>query len=136
MKQDMEHVKNVSLEQTEAVEKLKAAVLSGTDTGELLWSAMLAFQGYPFATSGRGGKGGLPFTYSVKKGRNGAYVGELVIDRKEKSKTITRSTIELAFQNALAVEEREGRVAGPKKLGTFGASYLYPIFLKFGVIGN
>ena len=27
-----------------------------------------------------------------------------------------------------------GAVTGPKKLGTFGASYLYPMFLRFGVV--
>ena len=25
-------------------------------------------------------------------------------------------------------------VSGPKKLGTFGASYLYPVFVRIGVI--
>ena len=29
---------------------------------------------------------------------------------------------------------RDGVVAGPKKLGTFGASYLYPVFVRIGVI--
>ena len=28
----------------------------------------------------------------------------------------------------------DGKVKGPKKLGTFGASYLYPLLLKLGVI--
>ena len=32
------------------------------------------------------------------------------------------------------VVELEGEVKGPKVLGTFGASYLYPIFVKMGLI--
>lgn len=31
-------------------------------------------------------------------------------------------------------EMNRNGVAGPKKLGCFGASYLYPIFLEIGVI--
>ncbi len=28
----------------------------------------------------------------------------------------------------------DGDVSGPKKLGVFGASYLYPVLMRFGVI--
>ena len=55
--------------------------------------------------------------------------GELFISRKEKS--ITQSTVVMAFHKAL---DMEGKVKGPKKLGRFGASYLYPLFIKLGVI--
>ena len=96
---------------------------------QLLWSTILAFQGKTFYTSR-----GLAFSYVVKRGRSGDYVGELVVNRKEKSKTITKSTVFLALKKALVLMETEGRVSGPKKLGTFGASYLYPVFLKFGMI--
>ena len=82
-----------------------------------LWNTLLLFQAYPFQTSK-----GLKFTYSIKG-------NELFVTRKEKS--ITRSTILMAFQKALSLE---GFVSGPKKLGTFGASYLYPIFMRIGVI--
>lgn len=82
-----------------------------------LWNTLLLFQAYPFQTSK-----GLKFTYSIKG-------NELFVIRKEKS--ITRSTILMAFQKALSLE---GFVSGPKKLGTFGASYLYPIFMRIGVI--
>ena len=54
---------------------------------------------------------------------------ELFVDRRGKS--ITRATVNLAYQNA---RELEGRVSGPKLLGVFGASYLYPVFLRLGVI--
>lgn len=82
-----------------------------------MWDTILLFQSYPFYTAK-----GLKFTYTVK-GR------EIFVSRKEKS--ITRATVELAFQKALSM----GRiVSGPKKLGVFGASYLYPIFIRIGVI--
>lgn len=51
------------------------------------------------------------------------------MDRKEKS--ITRATVMKAYGK---VVELEGEVKGPKALGTFGASYLYPIFIKMGLI--
>jgi hypothetical protein len=53
------------------------------------------------------------------------------VDRKEKS--ITRATVMIAFHRALEVQAQEGCVSGPKKLGTFGASYLYPVFLHLGI---
>ena len=63
---------------------------------------------------------GLEFTYHITG-------NELFIDRKEKS--ITRSTVNMAYKRALQL----GKVSGPKKLNTFGASYLLPIFLELGV---
>ena len=65
---------------------------------------------------------GLKFSYMVKG-------GELLVDRTEKN--ITRATVELAYQKAL---EMGGIVKGSKKLGVFGASYLYPVFVRLGVI--
>ena len=53
----------------------------------------------------------------------------MFVDRKEKS--ITRSTVMKAYAK---VVELDGVVKGPKVLGTFGASYLYPIFVKMGLI--
>lgn len=84
-----------------------------------MWSAILAFQDYPFATAK-----GYPFKYTVKG-------WEIFFSRKEKS--ITKSTVEMAFRFARDVQKENGYVSGPKKLGTFGASYLYPIFLRIGV---
>ena len=37
----------------------------------------------------------------------------------------------MAFRKA---QELGGVVAGPKKLGTFGASYLYPVFVRIGIV--
>lgn len=84
---------------------------------EALWNALLLFQNYPFLTAKK-----LEFTYIIKG-------HEIFVDRKEKS--ITKSTVLIAFHRALELGEE---ATGPKKLGTFGASYLYPIFIRFGII--
>jgi len=109
----------LSEKRREACERLKNE--PGMDN---LWDAMLAFAGYPFKTSN-----GLVFTYEMKKNRHGDPGNELLFSRKEK--TITRSTVAKAYEKAL---ELGGEVSGPKKLGTFGASYIYPVFLRLGVI--
>ena len=82
-----------------------------------LWEAVKAFEKYPFYTMK-----GLRFTYELK-GR------ELFVSRNEKS--ITSSTVMLAFRKALELQQK---VKEPKQLETFGTSYLYPVFLKVGVI--
>ena len=107
------------------------------DCMEALWGCMILFQDYKFTTSGRNGIGAVRFAYHMKKSeRTGELTDELVIDRKENSKTITRSTVELAFNNAIRIMDKEGYVKGPKKLGCFGASYLYSIFIRFGIIAD
>ena len=95
------------------------AEMAEEPSADNLWNAIVAFQGYPFKTSK-----GLSFTYKVKG-------GELFFTRKEKS--ITRSTVDIAFQKALELGEK---ATGPKKLGVFGASYLYPVFVRLGVINK
>lgn len=85
----------------------------------ILWDAIVKFAGYPFFTMKK-----LKFTYHVKK-------YEIFVTRKEK--IITRSSVNMAFQKAIDLERN---VAGPKKLETFGASYLYAIFQRIGVINN
>jgi len=101
--------------------------LERPDAETYLWKAVVAFEGYPFLTAK-----GLRFSYKLKRGKNGLPTAEIEIDRKEK--TITKATICLAFRTALEIQKREGYVSGPKKIGGFGASYLYPMFLRFGVI--
>ena len=91
----------------------------------------------------------LPFSYTVKRNKTGAYSGELLISRKEGSKTLTRSSVLLAFHIILDAwyssdsnaSEREFEVQmpplykGPKAIGQiFGISYLYSIFWKLGLI--
>lgn len=89
------------------------------DVEEYLWSAIVAFADYPFKT-----ETGLPMKYTVKG-------GEIFFNRKEKS--VTRATVMRAFMKARQIQKAEGYVSGSKRLGTFGASYLYPIFLRIGV---
>lgn len=93
---------------------------------ESLWEQVVEMEGCPFFTSR-----GLGFTYHIKRSRDGSLLGEILFDRRGKS--ITRATLLLAYQNALKVQKHEGCVSGPKKLGVFGASYLYPIFLRLGI---
>ncbi|MCD8068697.1 MAG: hypothetical protein LUE87_07395 [Lachnospiraceae bacterium] len=97
-------------ERKAAVEKLNKE--GGTDN---LWNCITAFAGYPFYTAK-----GLKFKYEVSG-------GEMKVDRKEK--TVTRSSVEMAYRKAC-----EGEITGPKKLGVFGASYLYPVFVRIGVV--
>ncbi|MDY3250344.1 MAG: hypothetical protein SOX32_08370 [Candidatus Choladocola sp.] len=92
---------------------------------QCLWEIMTRLQGTEFVTAK-----GLHYTYSIK-GR------EMFADRKEKS--ITQATVFAAFRRILELGGGEHAafpvvVSGPKKLGTFGASYLYPVFLRIGVI--
>ena len=109
-------------------------------TSLLLWRCVVIFQNYPFSTLGRGNDqtGAVEFTYTVSKGGRGGrhYEGESVdgweneiwvsIGGVKKEKSISRSSVDLAFQKYLA-----GGVSGPKQLGVFGASYLLPLFQRF-----
>lgn len=109
------------------------------DEMEKLWITIIAFEDYPFKTSGRGSRPGVKFKYSVtRSGRSGGrhYTGnsvdgfgnEIVVEGKEKS--IPRSTVELGYKRA----KEMGVVKGPKALAIPGSSsYLYPIFLRLGV---
>ena len=111
-----------------------------TELDKLLWDALLAGQGEIFNTSS-----GLPFSYVVKRKRNGEYSGELLVSRKESSKTLTRSSVLLAFHkviDATQICDIDGKAElilpeykGPKAIGQiFGISYIYSIFWKFGLI--
>ncbi len=97
-----------------------------TPDDDLIWNTLLEHEGQIFHTAR-----GLEYSYHAKSNRFGEQLGELVIDRKEK--TITRSTVLMAYQKAMEIQQSEGKVTGPKKLGVFGASYLYPIFLELGI---
>ena len=88
---------------------------------------------------------GLEFSYTVKHKKNGEYSGELLVSRKETSKTLTRSSVMLAFHKVLEqieVTEKDGTVLftppsykGPKAIGPiFGISYIFSLFLALGLI--
>ncbi len=96
------------------------AGLGAADVTGRLWEAIAAHEGRHFQTAK-----GLDFTYHIK-----GY--EMFVSRKDKS--LTKATVELAYRKAMELQRTVGFVKGPKKLGCFGASYLYPIFLELGLI--
>ncbi len=67
---------------------------------------------------------GLEFTISIKG-------NELFIDRKKKG--LTRATVNIALRKAREIGVIRKT---PKELGTFGASYLMPIFVLYGAVEN
>lgn len=95
----------------------KIEVLEPDELDAALWETLSALQGCEFSTAK-----GLKFKYRIKG-------GEMFVDRKEKS--ITQATVFMAFHKALELGDK---AVGPKKLGTFGASYLYPVFERIGII--
>lgn len=97
-------------------------------TEENFWNCIVAFQGYPFLTSS-----GLPFTYTLKMGRRGAYTKELFIDRREHSKSLAWNSVCLAFHEACKREDRF--FSRPKEIADVrGISYSYSLLGYFGVI--
>ena len=92
---------------------------------ENFWGAVLAYAGVKFKTYS-----GLPFTYEIRKGRNGEYTKELWIDRRENSKSLAWSSVLLALKNV-----KEDVVDRPKALGDIrGVTYIYGMFYRFGLI--
>ena len=96
-------------------------------TEETFWGVVLAYVGVKFKTYS-----GLPFSYEIKKGRNGEYTKELWIDRREKSKSLAWSSVLLARGHIKKVGEVVER---PKALGDIrGVTYIYGMFYRFGLI--
>ena len=63
---------------------------------------------------------------------NGEWTKELWIDRREKSKSLSWSSVVLAFKNSRKTTEIVKR---PKALGDIrGISYIYPILWRLGLI--
>ena len=96
-------------------------------TEEHLWEVVLLYTGVRFKTYS-----GLPFTYEIRKGRNGQYTKELWIDRRENSKSLAWSSVLLALGNIKKVGKVVER---PKALGDIrGVTYIYGMFYRFGLI--
>ena len=105
-----------------AVRKLRTEL-----TEEHLWEVVLLYSGVRFKTYS-----GLPFTYEIRKGRNGQYTKELWIDRRENSKSLAWSSVLLALNN---MKEVGAVVDRPKALGDIrGVTYIYGMFYRFGLI--
>jgi hypothetical protein len=109
-----------------AVAKLKqltdrnAADQNAADASQQLWHTIVLFENYTFYTAK-----GLKFRYTVQG-------QEIFVNRKKKS--ITRSSVDIAYEKVQNMRAAGEPVNGPKKLGTFGASYLFPVFQRFGLI--
>ena len=96
-------------------------------TEEHLWEVVLLYSGVRFKTYS-----GLPFTYEIRKGRNGQYTKELWIDRRENSKSLAWSSVLLTLNN---IKEVGAVVDRPKALGDIrGVTYIYGMFYRFGLI--
>ena len=85
-----------------------------------LWELLKFLQGCVFLTAK-----GLKFTYKIRG-------GEMCVNRMAKS--ITQATVFMAYNRAVELTKETGSVNDPEQLGTFGASYLYPVFVRIGVI--
>ena len=130
----MTKVRGDGLEQNIIEEKLQdpdrealIVRLQTEPTEQHLWDAVVACQKLPFWTYS-----GLPFTYELHRGRDGSYTKELWIDRRENSKSLAWSSVLLAFAGV-----RNGKITvkRPKELGDIrGISYIYALFLRFGLI--
>lgn len=93
--------------------------IDSPDAEKYLWDAIMAYADYPFLT-----EKGLSMKYTVRG-------GEIFFNRKVKS--VTRASVMEAFHRTRQLQHEKGFVSGPKELGTFGASYIYPVFLRIGV---
>ena len=80
------------------------------------WRRFRELAGQPFMTLR-----GLEYTFDVKG-------NEIFFDRKEKS--VTLATVIQAYRKVLELQAEGIEVIGPKQLGVFGASYLFPVFIK------
>ena len=101
-------------------DRIKQTEMTKIEQEEALWELMSRLAGCVFLTAK-----GLKFTYKI-------HGGEMFVNRK--SKSITQATVFMAYWKAVELMKENGSVNGPKQLGTFGASYLYPVFVRIGVI--
>ncbi len=97
-------------------------------TEENFWGVVVSYAGVGFKTYS-----GLPFSYEIKKGRNGEYTKELFIDRRENSKSLAWSSVRMAFERTL---RQQGAVfTRPKELADVrGVSYTFSLLWRFGMI--
>ena len=86
----------------------------------LVWEKLCSACGQVFATCR-----GLCFSFSIRG-------NELFVDRRAKS--LTRATVIQTFRRAQELLANGEPLTGPKSIGTFGASYLLPIFQGLGLL--
>ena len=80
------------------------------------WRQFRELAGVTFTTSR-----GLEYTFDVKG-------NEIFFDRKEKS--VTSATVIQAYRKVHELQVSGIEITGPKQLGVFGASYLYPVIMR------
>ncbi len=98
-------------------------------TQENLWECIILLQEELFFTVS-----GLPFRYTLKKGKNGEYTKELWVDRRKDSKSLAWGSFKRAF-NKVCEQQEIKFFERPKALGDIrGVSYIYPIFYRLGII--
>ncbi len=85
-----------------------------------VWELIRLLQGKTFSTAK-----GLTYCFAVRG-------NEIFVSRK--SKSITRATVRCSLKSVIALRDQGKNVEGPKMIGTFGASYLYPVFEYMGLI--
>jgi len=108
-----------------------------------LWQCVCLFAGYPFVTSGRGSREGVKFKYEVSapgaaggKHYDGASVDGfgnelwIVKNGQRAEKSISRSSVDYALKVVLDGSE----ITGPKQLKIYGASYIFALFRRFGLV--
>jgi hypothetical protein len=106
----------------QSAELLKKILETGNQAAAeaTLWDTLILFQNYAFKTAE-----GLRFHYIIKE-------NEIFFTREEKP--VTRSTVNLALERAMELQEKGIEITDSEMLGCFGAGYLYPIFVRVGVI--
>ena len=90
-----------------------------TKTIEAIWQLLQQHQGETFHTAK-----GLPFTYTIRGGSR----------KVRRRKSITVSTVRRALEKITLLEAAGEVITGPKKIGCYGASYLYPVLLALDVL--
>lgn len=98
----------------------RAVNISNQERTQAVWELLRKHEGERFVTAK-----GLPFTYSIRG-------WELFVDRRAKS--ITFSTVAAALRKIDALQANGTVISGPKMIGCYGASYLYPVFAALGVL--
>lgn len=103
---------------------LRERLLQGEElTSEMeqyLWDTVILCKNVPFRTAKN-----VMFFYLVQN-------DDLIISKN--SKVISKSSVIQSFKKAIELQREFGVIGGPKKLGTFGASYIYPILVWLGII--
>lgn len=106
----------------EAIEELQNILYTESfeKVEKQLWKVLLLLEDETFQTAK-----GLEFFYKIKG-------NEIFISRKEKS--VTRASVDMALRKTIELQKDGVKIKGPKMLKSFGASYLYPVFIKIGII--